>query len=263
MAGFKLGRVLGIEVRAHPSAIAIVLLIMWLLAGVALPADFPQIGAVPRFVAAGAITALFFLSLLAHELAHSVVAVRRGIPVYGITFFLFGGVAHTARESRSPWEEFVIAVAGPLVSFALAAAFIALWWGGATVALGGLTAGVVAYVGALNLVLAVFNLLPGFPMDGGRVLRSLLWAWTGDLTLATRWASRVGVTLALLLVGYGGWRVIRADLMGGIWLILIGLFIRNAARTSYQQHLLSRVEEEMPRAPYPLGTAVPPERIDR
>lgn len=252
MSSFRVGRVLGIDVRVHPSWFAIVLLVMWVLAGVALPADFPDAGAALRLLAAGAITMLFFLSLLAHELAHAVVAVRRGIPVHGITFFLFGGVAHTGKDSRSPLEEFLIAVAGPVMSVALAVLFLAFWWAGMNAGWDGLVVGGMAYLGALNLILAVFNLLPGFPMDGGRVLRALLWAVTGDVTRATRWASHIGVAMALLLMGYGGWRVLQGNFIGGVWLVLIAAFIARAARTAYQQHLLTRGMGAMVRVPDPI-----------
>jgi Zn-dependent protease len=243
MSGFRLGRIAGIELRVHPSWFVILLLVVWMLAGSALPADFPGVAAPVRMAMAAGIALFFFLSLLAHELAHSVVAGVRGIPVHRITFFLFGGMAETSSDSRSPGEEFLIAVAGPLMSFFLAAVLLAVWWYGAGAGWGPVIAGSAGYIGFLNLILGVFNLLPGFPMDGGRILRSGIWAATGDKTRATKWASRVGEGMALLLMAYGGWRALTGELMGGIWLVLIGLFIRHAARASYQQHLLSRLRD--------------------
>lgn len=240
MSGFSIGRLFGIDLRVHPSWFVIVALVVWMLAGVALPSDFPELGARMRLGLAVGITLLFFVSLLAHELAHSVVAVTRGIPVHRITFFLFGGMAQTSMDSRSPGEEFVIAVAGPLMSLLLAGLFMGVWWLAASGDWGVAIGVGAAYLGALNLVLAVFNLLPGFPMDGGRILRSVIWAVTGDVTRATHWASRVGVVMALLVVGYGLWRALTGQVMAGLWLVLIGLFIRHAARMSYRQHLLSR-----------------------
>jgi Zn-dependent protease len=260
MSGFRVGRILGIDVRVHPSWFAIVLLVMWVLAGVALPADFPHAGALLRLLVAGAITLLFFLSLLAHELAHALVAVRRGIPVHGITFFLFGGVAHTGKDSSSPLEEFLIAVAGPIMSVALAALFLALWWAGMNAGWEGVVVAGMAYVGALNLILALFNLLPGFPMDGGRVLRALLWLVTGDVTRATRWASHIGVAMGLLLMGYGGWRVLQGDFIGGVWLVLIAGFIARAARMAYRQHLFARSMGTPAPVPDPLGRGLPDAR---
>jgi Zn-dependent protease len=256
MSGFRLGRILGIDVRVHPSWLAIFALVVWTLAVVALPGDFPELGLPLRIAAAIAITLCFFLSLLAHELGHSIVAIRRGIPVHRITFFLFGGMAQTSRDSRTPGEEFAIAVAGPLVSFSLGALFLVAWWFAAWHA-PPLLAGGLAYVGALNLILALFNLLPGFPMDGGRILRAVLWALTGNVTRATYWASRVGVAFALLLMGFGVWQTIRGEIIGGVWLVLIALFIRHAARSSYRQHLASRVEA-MVREGWDVGYPVRP-----
>jgi Zn-dependent protease len=245
MTGFRIGRILGIELRVHPSWFVIVALVMWMLATVALPADFPDLATPVRLAMALAITLLFFASLLAHELGHSAVALARGIPVHRITFFLFGGMAQTAHDSRSPAEEFLIAIAGPLMSFLLAALSFGTWWVAVTYGWGPVVTGGAAYLGALNLILAVFNLLPGFPMDGGRILRSVLWAVTGDVTRATHWASRVGEGMALLLVAYGVWRMFQGELVGGLWMVLIALFIRNAARMSYRHHLLGRMQDVM------------------
>lgn len=243
MTGFRIGRVLGIDVRVHGSWFIIAGLVVWSLAAGALPADFPHVGVPGRLAMAAAITLLFFASLLGHELAHSLVATRRGIPVHGITFFLFGGMAHTSSDSRSPGEEFWIAIAGPACSFLLAALFLGLWWAGASNGWSPLLTGSAAYVAVLNGILGVFNLLPGFPMDGGRVLRSVIWKLAGDVTLATRWAARVGVWMALGLVGYGVWQAFTRDVIGGMWLVFIGLFIRNAARMSYRQHVVGRLHE--------------------
>jgi Zn-dependent protease len=243
MSGFRLGRIAGIELHVHPSWFIILALVIWALAGTALPADFPDVAAPVRLAMAAGIALAFFLSLLAHELAHSMVAMARGIPVHRITFFLFGGMAETSSDSRSPAEEFLIAIAGPLMSFLLAGLFLAVWWHGPGVGWGRVISGGAGYVGFLNLILGVFNLLPGFPMDGGRILRSGIWKLTGDVTQATRWAARVGEGMAVLLMIYGAWRAVQGELMGGIWLVLIGLFIRNAARMSYRQHLLSRVRD--------------------
>jgi len=243
MGGFRLGRILGIELRLHPSWFIIALLVFWLLASAALPADFPDVATPARLAMALGITILFFASLLAHELAHSIVAMRRGIPVHRITFFLFGGMAQTSMDSRSPGEEFAIAIAGPIMSFLLAALSIALWWVGAISGWNAAVVGSMLYIGSLNLILGVFNLLPGFPMDGGRILRATIWRITGDVTRATRWASHVGVVMALLLIGFGLWRAFHGEVVAGLWLALIGLFIGHAARMSYRQHLMTRLQD--------------------
>jgi Zn-dependent protease len=243
MTGFRLGRIFGIDVHLHASWLIIAGLVMWSLVTGALPADFPDVMGGARIAMAAAITLLFFLSLLVHELAHSVVAMARGIPVDRITFFLFGGMAQTSRDSRGPGEEFMIAIAGPLSSLLLAGLAFTLWYLGNGSGWSTAVVGAAAYIGVLNLVLALFNMLPGFPMDGGRVLRAIIWKATGSVTRATLWASRVGAGMAWLLMAYGAWLVLRGDGMGGAWLVLIGWFIRHAARSSYQQHLMVRMRE--------------------
>ncbi|HUE77432.1 MAG TPA: site-2 protease family protein [Longimicrobiales bacterium] len=257
MGGFRLGRIMGIEVRVHPSWVIIAGLVMWSLATVAIPADFPQAGAAVRLVMAAVVTLLFFVSLLAHELAHSIVATARGIPVHGITFFLFGGMAQTSMDSRGPGEEFVIAIAGPLCSFLLAALSFGVWVVGATSGWPAMVTGSAAYIAVLNLVLAVFNLLPGYPMDGGRVLRAAIWKVTGNVTRATLWASRVGVWMAYALMLFGAWDALTGNAMGGVWLILIALFIRSAARMGYRQHVASRLEAEARAWSEPVPPAMP------
>ena len=222
MTGIRLGRIFGIDVHLHGSWLIIAGLLMWILVSGALPADFPEVVGGARIAMAAAITLLFFLSLLVHELAHSVVAMARGIPVDRITFFLFGGMAQTSRDSRSPGEEFLIAIAGPLQqSPARGDRLHRLWYVGSAAGWSNALVGSAAYMAVLNLVLALFNLLPGFPMDGGRVLRAVIWKATGSVTRATLWASRVGAWH-----GAGcSWRMapgwsFAGDLMGGVWLIL-------------------------------------------
>lgn len=253
MSGLRIGRIFGIDIYLHSSWLIIAALVMWSLASAALPADFPEVTAGARLIMAGAITLLFFLSLLAHELAHSVVAMARGIPVHRITFFLFGGMAQTSKESRSPGEEFFIAIAGPAASFLLAALFFMVWYLGQGAEWSPLVVGSAAYIGVLNLVLGVFNLLPGFPMDGGRVLRAIIWKITGSVTRATRLASVVGAGMAWLLMAYGVLEMVTGDAMGGVWLVFIGWFIRHAARASYQQHLVG-LAHQMRREAFEEGT---------
>lgn len=253
MGGLRLGRIMGIEVRVHASWLVIAGLVMWSLATTAIPADFPGVATAPRLGMAAAITFLFFVSLLAHELAHSLVAKLRGIPVHRITFFLFGGMAQTSMDSRTPLEEFLIAIAGPLCSFLLAVLFFGLWMAGAVNGWPAVLAGGALYIAVLNLVLCVFNLLPGYPMDGGRVLRSVIWKATGSVTSATRWASRVGEWMAYGLMLFGAWSALNGDVMGGVWMVLIALFIRNAARMAYRQHVAARLHDAARAYGGPLG----------
>jgi Zn-dependent protease/CBS domain-containing protein len=185
--------------------------------------------------------ALFFASLIAHELSHSVVARSKGIPVDGITLFLFGGMAHTRMEAETPGDEFKIAGVGPVMSFAIAALLGAIWWFGVQLGWGVAVLEVVRYVAVLNIALAVFNLLPGFPLDGGRLFRAIVWKATGNATRATRVASTGGRWLGYALVALGLLSAFAGNVIGGMWLVFIGWFLRNAAKSSYQQHVLLNV----------------------
>jgi Zn-dependent protease len=242
MSDFRLGSVLGFEIRIDFSWFVIFLLILWSFSAGVFPARYPGF-ATGTYLTMGTIGALlFFCSLLAHELAHSLVARAKGIPVEGITLFIFGGMARTKVEAREPGDEFAIAVVGPLSSLLIAGLFACVWWSGGRV---GWTAvsGVARYLAFLNVLLAAFNLLPGFPLDGGRLFRSLVWKITGDLTKATRWASAGGRLLAYLLIGLGVLQLFTGAALGGLWLIFIGWFLRNAAMMSLQQHVVRHVLE--------------------
>jgi Zn-dependent protease len=237
MKGFRLGSVIGFDIRIDFSWFIIFALILWSFSVGVFPAQLPGRSPTVYAVMGFAGAMLFFVSLLLHELSHSVVARAKGIPVEGITLFLFGGVARTRSEAGSPGDEFQIAFVGPLMSFALGAVFFGIahvtagagWPEVATIA---------TYLSWLNVILALFNLLPGFPLDGGRVLRSAVWKFTGSLTRATRIASIGGQALAYLLVALGLLQTFVGGVMGGLWLVLIGWFLRNAAVQSYQQHLV-------------------------
>jgi Zn-dependent protease/CBS domain-containing protein len=191
---------------------------------------------------AGIITSLlFFVCILLHELGHALVARGTGLAVRGITLFLFGGVAEMAEEPSSAGKEFVMAIAGPVVSLFLAGLFLALanvgqeWLGWPSQSLRVL---LLVYLGTINLLVLGFNLIPGFPLDGGRVLRSLLWAVTGNLRRATWWAALAGQTFAWLLIVVGVVLFFYQQWLNGIWLGILGLFLNQAARSSYQQVLI-------------------------
>jgi Zn-dependent protease len=171
---------------------------------------------------------------LFHEFAHSLVARARGLRMSGITLFLFGGVAEMEMEPPDAKTEFWMAIAGPVASVALAAVFyvVAIILQAADVPAP--VAGVARYLGFINLVLAAFNMVPGFPLDGGRVLRAALWSWKGNLRWATRWASRAGQAFGLILVALGIVNALGGNFVGGLWWFLIGLFLQGAASASYQ-----------------------------
>jgi Zn-dependent protease/CBS domain-containing protein len=168
---------------------------------------------------------------------------RSGMPMKGITLFIFGGVAELGDEPPSARDEFLIAVVGPLSSFAMALVFFALVRLGETAGWSLAVSGILGYLAMINVVLAVFNLVPAFPLDGGRMLRAGLWAWKGNLKRSTRVASRIGEAFGLLLVAWGILRLLTGFVIGGMWFILIGLFIRSAAQMSYRQLLTRRALE--------------------
>ena len=250
--GIRIGRILGIDIVLDASWFLMSILIAWTFANT-FRDKLPSLGFGDRgYVAMGIVAALlFFASLLAHEMGHAIVALRKGIAVRSITLFFFGGVAQIRNEPKSPGDEFKIAIAGPIVSVILAAVFLGGAWlsglsdlrsaapptfkGAQTSAL----TAVAGLVGMLNISLAVFNMAPGFPLDGGRVLRAAVWAATKDLVKATRVASTSGQVLAWLMIGFGVYAIIATeDLFLGIWLVLIGLFLYQAAASGYQQVLL-------------------------
>jgi Zn-dependent protease/CBS domain-containing protein len=243
---WRVGRIAGIEVRVDSSWVVIALLItysMYLRVSFLYP-ELSGAGAVALGILA---SVLFFGSVLVHELAHAVVSQARGIRVQDITLFLFGGATRARVESRGPGDEFLIAVVGPLTSGILAALFGIVAGLGRDL-LSRPLAGTLGYLGWVNLLLAVFNLIPGFPLDGGRLLRSAIWRATGSLSRATRIASVSGQAVGWLLVAGGVAFLLAGDLAGGIWFAFIGWFLVQAARSSYQelqlQQLLRGVEAE-------------------
>lgn len=231
-SGWKVGRIVGVELSVHPSWLVIAFLITYSLAAVQFPEQFPGWSDGQYWVVAVVTAVLFFASVLAHELSHALVARRFGLPVQGITLFIFGGTTSIDTDSRSPREEALIALAGPATSIALGGIFIGL---GVVVTQPQVSA-LVAWLGVINIVLGVFNLIPGFPMDGGRVLRALLWRVRGDRLLATRNAALVGRLLAYVLIALGVlWALSGQGLFAGLWLALIGWFLSNAAEATAVQ----------------------------
>jgi Zn-dependent protease/CBS domain-containing protein len=232
---FKLFKILGFEVGLDPSWIAIAILVTWSLSTGLFPFYYKELSTKMYWVMGifGAIG--LFLSIVVHEFSHSLVARKSGLPITGITLFIFGGVAQVDKEPDSPKDEFKIAVVGPLSSLSLALIFYLFHRLGNTLEWPLAINGVVAYLAMLNILLAVFNLVPAFPLDGGRILRSLLWFWKDNLRWATRVASSFGVGFGIFLIVLGVMRILSGNFIGGLWFGLIGLFIQGAARMSYQQ----------------------------
>ena len=184
----------------------------------------------PQSIVFGLVTGLlFFASVVAHELGHSIVARRYGIPVKSITLFIFGGIAQIEREPEKPIQEFNIAITGPAVSALIGALFLSIGSAAAGVLPGVATQG--QWLGQTNLILAFFNLVPGFPLDGGRVLRAIAWKWTGSFNRGTAIATTTGSLFAYMLISLGVIHAYRTDLFSGLWIAFIGWFLLNAAQT--------------------------------
>jgi Zn-dependent protease len=246
----KLGRVLGIEIRIHLSVLVIFMLIVSGLAATLFPSWHPDWSALQSWSAATVAALLFFVSLLIHELSHSVVARRCGIEISSITLFLFGGMAEMRGEPETPKDEFLVAGAGPLASFALAFIFgvLASFFIPDTATLSeemdftqlSATATIFTWLSTINLLLATFNLLPGFPMDGGRLFRAALWWRTGDLVRATQVAARVGGGFGWAFMALGALQVFGGNTINGLWFVLIGWFIRRLALASVSNLMLDQ-----------------------
>jgi Zn-dependent protease/predicted transcriptional regulator len=242
-SGVDLFKVAGIQIAIDYSWIVIFLLVLWSLSAGYFPHEYPGYARSEYWGIGAVATLLFFASVLIHELAHSLVANRVGQSVRRITLFLFGGMAHLSREPSNAVAELKIASVGPLTSFALGGVFWLLKVGAESVAAGPLWVAMFKYLSFINVALAVFNLLPGFPLDGGRILRGFLWYRSGNLRTATARAADWGSGIALGLMGLGILQIFGGALVGGLWLIFIGMFLRGAARTSYHgvvvEHVLS------------------------
>lgn len=238
--------ILGFKVKVNISWLFLALLIAWSLA----KGFFPELyaGLPPAtywWMALAGLIGLFF-SIVFHELSHSLVARRYGLPMKGITLFILGGIAEMEEEPASAKAEFFMAIAGPIASLILAALFYVLFLLGEAAGLPEPLNGVLRYLGLLNLLLAVFNMLPAFPMDGGRALRAAIWHRTGNLKKATRFASQAGSWLGLGFIGLAVLSIATGNFVGAIWWFLLGLFIRSAAQGSFQQMELRRALEGEP-----------------
>jgi Zn-dependent protease len=238
-ASISLGRIAGIRIGINASVFLIVVILVFGLATGTLPASYPGRGVAAYVLSAIVGAVLFLASLLAHELAHALVARRNGIEVDSIVLWLLGGVAQLRGDAKTPGADFRVAVVGPLTSvvvgivFGVAAAVLR------SLGLGGLPVGVLAYLAGTNMVLAVFNLIPAAPLDGGRVLRAALWRWRGDRHAAAVNAARAGRVLGFVLIAIGVLQVVTGAGLGGLWLALIGWFVVSAATVEEQQARLS------------------------
>jgi Zn-dependent protease/CBS domain-containing protein len=227
-----LGRIMGIPIGLDYSWFLIFALLTWMLASSYYPAEFKDWPAPLYWIMGGATAIMLFVSVLLHELGHSAVALRYKIPVRSITLFIFGGVAQIGAKPPSPRAEFLIAIAGPVVSLGLAVLFTLLE---PAFAAAEPLWGVAKYLAYINFALVLFNLIPGFPLDGGRVFRAAVWSFTKDLRRATLIAANVGRFFGFLFIFVGVWKMFGGDFGGGLWLAFIGWFLDNAATAQVQQ----------------------------
>ncbi len=263
MNGFRVGRLFGISIHVDWSWIAILALVSW-----SLSATFGQLhpewsyGA--RWGMAILAAFLFFVSILAHELAHSLAALARGVPVHSIMLFMFGGVSNLEKEPSSPAEEMVITIVGPLTSLFLGAVGLVIGAGslGVDNALVNSSAllsrlqplnTILAWLGSVNIMVGLFNLIPAFPLDGGRIVRSLIWAVSNDVRKATRWASWLGQGIAWSMIMAGAIMMFGVEvpffgsgLFNGVWLVFIGWFLNNAATSGYRQVVIQDALTDLP-----------------
>lgn len=261
--GFRVGRIAGIDIHVDLSLAIIFSLVAFSLGTGLLPAWHPDWGPFTVWATAVAAAVALFASILVHELSHALVGRAHGIPINAITLFVFGGVAQLEREPHNWRAELWMAIAGPVTSLVLGLVSLALAeamagpvaFDDGEQALAGLSplATILAWLGPVNIILAVFNLVPGFPLDGGRVLRAILWGVTGDLLRATQWASKLGQGFAWLLIMIGvsmmlglHYPLLGGGLIVGMWLAFIGWFLNNAALMSYRQMLVREALEDLP-----------------
>ncbi|MFT7879803.1 MAG: site-2 protease family protein [Sulfurimonas sp.] len=251
----ELFKLLGFTVSVDISWGIILFLVVWSLAKGAFPAYYPNL-TMQTYWLMGIVGALgLFISIIIHEFSHSLVARKYGLDIKGITLFIFGGVAEMKDEPETPKIEFLMAIAGPVASLLLSLLFGVLYQAAVAIELSIPVTGTLGYLSAINLLLAIFNMVPAFPTDGGRILRSILWWIKEDIRWATRTASRISVVFAMFIIFVGFMHLIQGSVIGGIWWILIGSFLFSAANSSYQSLLIKqsfagkKVEEYMNPAP--------------
>jgi Zn-dependent protease/predicted transcriptional regulator len=238
-------RLFGFAVRVDASWLILAALIAWTLATAYFPSQYKGMSSQDYWWMGIASALGLFASIVLHEFSHSLVARRHGLPMKGITLFIFGGVAEMGDEPSSARTEFLMAIAGPIASVLVGVIFYLAYAAGKGTLPRTMT-GVLYYLFWMNLALAAFNMIPAFPLDGGRVLRSALWHWKGDLRRATRMAAALGRGFGMLLILFAVWQWFMGNVVGALWYFLIGLFLRGAAQSSYQQLMIRTALEGEP-----------------
>jgi Zn-dependent protease/CBS domain-containing protein len=257
----RLFTLLGFEVKIDWSWLIIAWLVVWSLSQGLFPYLYPFLPKETYWWMAGVGAVGLFASIIFHEFCHSLVARNFGLPMKGITLFIFGGVAEMGDEPPTAWSEFMMAVVGPLSSFLLALVFYLLGFLAREDAWGVPVTGVIRYLAYVNALLAGFNLLPAFPLDGGRILRSILWGWKNNLKWATQISAQIGNAFGIGLIVLGLFQALQGNFLGGMWWFLIGMYLKGAAQMSFQQMMIRRGLEGEPvrRFMNPHPVAVPPE----
>jgi Zn-dependent protease/predicted transcriptional regulator len=234
-SSIKLFKVFGIEIRLDYSWFIIFALFAYFFGFYYFPSYLPELNKGLLALITIVTVIVFFISVLIHEMSHSLVARRKGTPVERITLFLFGGMAQIEKEPETPYSEFIMAIAGPVASFVLAGVFGAIWFFTRDIRPIAIPVG---YLAVINLVLGVFNMLPGYPLDGGRVLRSIIWKVTGNLKRATFVASTAGRVLGFMIIAAGIYFIFTGNFLNGIWLSFIGWFLQSSAQMGYRQLII-------------------------
>ena len=236
----NMGKIFGVKIKIHYTWLIIFFLITWSLAVSYMPLQFPGLSDIIYWII-GSISAIsLFVSVLVHELAHSYVALKQGIEVPSITLFLFGGVSEIAEEPKSPNDEAKMALVGPLSSFVISALFVLLWFVAVTLDLGPFIIAPFSYIAIINALLGGFNILPAFPLDGGRVLRAVLWKWKNNLIVATKLSTKISEAIAYIMIGTGFIMTFYFSLFTGLWIVFIGWFLKNGSEASLKQTLISQ-----------------------
>ncbi|MFQ6135461.1 MAG: site-2 protease family protein [Nitrososphaerales archaeon] len=236
----KIGRIIGVEIRLHYTWLIIFMLVTFTLAEGFMPQQYPGQSSTIYWITGGAAAILLFASVLFHELFHSYMAMRKGIAVPRITLFLFGGVSQIAEEPTDPGVEFRISVVGPLSSFALGGLFGILLFITEVIGLPVIVVAPLNYGFLINILLGLFNLLPAFPLDGGRILRARIWARKNDMLAATALSTRVSEVFAYSMMFLGFLSMVSGEILGGLWLVFIGWFLKNGAEATLQQTTMTQ-----------------------
>jgi len=267
IGGVKLFRVLGIQISLNYTWFIVFGLIAWSLASGYFPSQYPGLSRSTHWVMGFLAAVFLFLSVLAHEVTHSYIAKKEGMDVKEITLFIFGGVSQLAKEPEDPRKEFKVAIGGPLSSLILAFIFWILSKATSQNPNLILFTGLLGYLAFINLSLVIFNLIPGFPLDGGRVLRAIYWSKTGSLKKATRIASETGKWVGVGIIVLGLLLVLTGNLIGGFWFVIIGIFLRSAAEGGLQQVVMKgalegvKVKELMSRGVITVEPSLPIDRL--